>query len=181
MIIKDDKIRNKWHSGFTRYLPPNELVLHGTGGGDTYNWVLNGGRAKLYVKGIALFHYLIDLEGTITEIIDPEKWVYHSSSGRHDRRTIGIEMMNIDRNNENQYNELQYLSLFDLFVELIFKYDIKYITSHQRNAMEYSSKIKECPGNFDWDRLSQWLHDSGFVFKRIEENFFKLEGRHEKA
>jgi N-acetyl-anhydromuramyl-L-alanine amidase AmpD len=179
MIVIDDKIRNKWHSGFTRYTKPNELVIHGTGGGNTYDWVLNGGRAKQYVKGVALFHYLIDLQGVTTEIISPDRWVYHSSSGWHDRRTIGIELINLDSNNERAYNELQYVALYDLIIELYERYPIKYITSHARNKKEYSQGIKECPGNFDWDRLEQWFVDAGFIYEKQEEQFYKLEGKSE--
>ena len=106
--IVDTKIRDRWHSGFDRERSPDTIVLHGTAGPGTYQWVLGGGRKKLYKKGVALFHYLIERDGKIIEIIDPDKWVYHSSAGDIDERTIGVELLNPEKNNEDQYTNAQY-------------------------------------------------------------------------
>lgn len=42
--------------------------------------------------------YIIDVDGTIYEVFDPTRWAYHlgvkGSNGRHDKRSIGIEIAN---------------------------------------------------------------------------------------
>jgi len=178
-IIIDDKIRHKWHSGNARYSAPNEIVLHGTGGGGTYNWVLGGGRASEYVQGIALFHYLIENDRTL-EIIDPDRWVFHSSSGYHDRSTIGIELLNTSPQNKIPYSEDQYRMLFDLLILLTEKYPIDTITSHSYNAKKYSNRDKDCPGAFDWEKLEQWFTDAGFSWKKEDDEKYTI-GREQNA
>ena len=174
MIIQDLTIREKYHKGFPRKDPPNEIVLHGTAGGGTFEWMLRGARAKEYENGLALFHYLIELDGQTIEIINPDNYVYHSSSRWHDKRTIGIELVNPDKNNAIAYNEFQYLALYDLLIELFERYQIEYLTSHKRNAAEYSHRMKECPGNFEWSRLEQWLSDASFDYSKIHEQYYRI-------
>ena len=103
-IIVNTSIREKYMAGFPRPGQVTEIVIHGTGGGSTskamINWIMGGEREKEYRRGIALFHYLIGREGGITEIINPSKWVYHSSSGIHDKETIGIDHINLDAKNK---------------------------------------------------------------------------------
>jgi N-acetyl-anhydromuramyl-L-alanine amidase AmpD len=152
--IIDVAIRDRWHDGFERERPPDTIVIHGTGGPGTYQFVLDGGRKKLYKEGIALFHYLIERDGKIIEIIDPDRWVYHSSSGKHDEKTIGIELLNNDKDNQDQYTNAQYESLFFLIFDYLFsRYRIRIIASHNRMKEKYSGGNKKCPGNFDWDKL----------------------------
>jgi N-acetyl-anhydromuramyl-L-alanine amidase AmpD len=174
MIKIDDKIRMKWHRGFERPFKPTELILHGTAGGGTYNYVFNGGRKELYVQGIALFHFLIDVNGETTEIISPDRWVYHSSSGKHDEKTIGIEMINQSADNSKEYTIDQYRALFDLLVELLPRYPINLIRSHNATKMIYSGSGKKCPGNFRWDDLGEWLADSRYDFTREYECFSNI-------
>lgn len=158
IIIKDDRIREIWHRGFNREKTPNEIVIHGTGGGGTYQWVLQGGRKELYRRGIALFHYLIERDGSVTEIIDPDRWVYHSSSGKHDEKTIGIELVNPKSNNSAPYTDEQYKALFGLVIDyLMEKYPISVIVSHNHNKRVFSKGKKKCPGNFDWKLLKDEL------------------------
>ena len=116
-IVVDEKIREKWHRGFSRGEPVSEIIIHGTGGGGTYNYVLGGGRAELYIRGVALFHYLVERDGKIIEVIHPKRWVYHSSSGKHDEVTIGIELLNPDIHNKGFYTNEQYKSLFYLMFD----------------------------------------------------------------
>lgn len=170
-MIIDKMIRRTWHKGFSRLHIPSEIIIHGTGGGGTYDWILAGGRAKLYKRGIALFHYLIGDD--TKEIISPENWVYHSSCGWHDRKTIGIELSNKDKNNENPYSENQYRQLFDLLIMLFDKYPIRIIMSHNKCKQMYSGKGKVCPGNFDWSRLEQWLTDTGFSWEAEGEERYR--------
>jgi N-acetyl-anhydromuramyl-L-alanine amidase AmpD len=159
----DTAIREKWHAGHGRPGPPNEIVIHGTGGGGTYKFVLDGGRAQEYKRGVALFHYLIASDGVITEIISPDRWVYHSSSGRHDERTIGIELENKSANNAQAYTDAQYASLFALvFDELMVRYKIKRLVSHNFNGLKFSDQGKACPGKgFDWKLLSEEMKVRG--------------------
>jgi N-acetyl-anhydromuramyl-L-alanine amidase AmpD len=154
-------IREKYTPGFLRPSKPIEIVIHGTGGGASADvmikWIEAGERATEYVKGIALFHYLVDFDGTTTEIISPDNWVYHSSSGSHDQLTIGIELMNKSAGNTNGYTDLQYGCLFNLITDLMDKYPIKSIVGHGYNDLKYSGTDKACPGNFDWARLGEFL------------------------
>lgn len=172
MIKIDDTIRKKWHSGFDRQENPSEIIIHGTGGGGTFNFVFNGGRKELYIKGIALFHFLIERTGEIIEIINPEKWVYHSSCGEHDSKTIGIELVNPSANNTYAYMPIQYDGLFEIFDELFTRYNISIIRSHNKTGLKYSGKGKLCPGNaFAWSKIGQWLVDNGYMFEDGEEEF----------
>lgn len=162
MEIKiNNTIRNKYTKGLIRPSDPDEIVIHGTGGGASasvlINWMLSGERAKEYTRGIALFHYLIDYTGEVFEIINPNYWVYHSSAGLHDKTTIGIEMMNHSPQNAGEFTDGQYTALFNLIDLLMKKYEIKSIVGHGYNKLKYSGSDKNCPGNFDWEKLGAHL------------------------
>jgi N-acetyl-anhydromuramyl-L-alanine amidase AmpD len=180
MDIKiNTKIREKYHEGFKRNTSKiNEIVVHQTGGGNNTNallrWMFNSGR-KGYSKGIALFHYVIDIDGSVTEVIDPDNWVYHSSSGRHDKKTIGIEIMCSDRNNEKEPNSKQYKALFKLFVYLRESYPITKIVGHGYNKRKYSNADKNCPGDFNWFNIEKFLVGNGYSFDYEDECFFDIE------
>jgi hypothetical protein len=165
-IIINTTIREKYNQGFSRYNPPSTIIIHGTAGFNTseglMQWMINGERAEEYKQGIALFHYLNDLEGDITEILNPDKWVYHSSSGNFDSNTIGIENLNASIDNSNPYTDKQYTSLVDLIIYLKNKYlTIKTIMSHNVCGWKYSKVTKICPGNFDWLALALMLEKKG--------------------
>jgi len=177
-IIVDRQIRTKYQQGWINKIRKNditELVLHSTAGGlsaeGLLKWILSGERSKEYYKGIALFHYLIDRdEPHIVEVIDPSYWVYHSSSGTHDKETIGIEMLNPSKTNRAPVTENQYTLLFNLiFKHLLPTYPtIKSIVSHDHN-MQFYSKLtpKGCPGSgFDWTRLEKELTKNNIKFNR---------------
>ena len=148
----------------------NEIVIHGTAGGSCkgiQNWMLGGERAKEYYRGIALFHYLVGRDGEIVQIINPNYWVYHSSSGKHDKETIGIELVNNSAKNDNPYTEKQYKALYKLiFDELFVKFPITRICTHNYNVMKYAKRKRICPGpKFDWNRLDDELKKRGFASK----------------
>ncbi len=171
-ITFNTTIANKYHKGFKRTTPIDEIVIHGTGGGSTgeglLKWMENYGRVKEYTKGIALFHYLIDREGKITQIIDPENWVYHSTAGRNDEKTIGIELLNPTSDNSGDYTSQQYESLSRIILLFIEKYQITKITSHGWNAMHYSGQRKNCPGNnFNLARIKALLQIYEYDFQDI--------------
>jgi hypothetical protein len=180
-IIKNKSIREKYMSEFHRQSPPIEIVLHGTGGGSSaqgiIDWMMGGERSEEYKKGIALFHYLVDRDGAVTEIIDPTMWVYHSSSGLHDMLTIGIEHINPDKKNNKIYTGPQYQSDFELIKMLLEKYPaIKSIIGHTQNTLKYSGPehVKvPCPGNYDWPLLQKMLAVDGHAFELGNEHLMK--------
>lgn len=172
-VIKQDEIvRNKFHSGRSRKLwlgKVKEIIIHGTGGGGTLGWVQGGGRAEQYYRGVALFHYLIERDGSIWEIIDPDRWVYHSCRGKKDRNSIGIEMENLTRNNRGTYTEEQYASLMWLTFEYLMERYPKasIIMSHKRAWQKNSRgrRSKECPGiGFNWSILEKYMKDNSIRY-----------------
>ena len=175
-IIKNTEIRNKYHQGFLR-LPEDihQIVIHSSGGGHSANsilrWMVGGERASQYKRGIALFHYLIDLNGDIYNIIDHDRWVYHSSSGRHDKGTIGIEHVNSSWKNNNELTGDQYASLVDLIEYLMDRYDITSILGHGKCKEIYSGEYKRCPGNFDWQIIANHLSAKGYDYDYDKEYF----------
>ena len=166
----DTRVRDKWHEGFDRERDVTTIVLHGTGGGSSteglIKWMLGGERGKSYERGIALFHYLLGRDGEIIELIDPEYWVYHSSSGRQDKRTIGIGLMNPHPTNEDEYTQEQYESLFWLMFDVLFKsFPISAIVSHNRMKEKFSNGSKDCPNNFEWESLEVELEMRNIAYQ----------------
>jgi len=185
-ITVDKKIRAKYQKGWIkkiRNVPITEVVIHGTAGGMTVagllHWMYNEGR-KTYNKGIGLFHYAIgrgmkgEKDGLICEVIDPDYWVYSSTSGKHDKTAINIELINTSKSNRDPYTEGQYESLFNLiFNHLMVVYPtINRITGHRYNIWRWNSntkakkKDKNCPGNFDWNRLENELNKRQYAFDK---------------
>lgn len=185
-IIKDYAIRSKWTHGTPRNPDKvNTIVYHGTGGGGTYNYVLSGVRFKTmprnkYYDGIGLFHYLIERNGQIIEVIDPDNRVFHSSRGMKDDYTIGIELVNQDSNNANGYTKKQCDSLFWLTFDVLYvQYPISIIMSHKRSIQKYSprSGVKECPGKgFDWKLLEQEMYNRDLSYQHDTnyESYWKI-------
>lgn len=180
-IRRDITIRNKFVSGWKnkarRSSEIEDIVIHGTAGGNSVNgmleWMYNGGRGKYYKKGIGLFHYLIGLDGEIVEVIDPNYWVYHSHSGSHAKKEIGIELINTERGNTATYTENQYLALFNLiFTVLTEKYPINRIIAHQFNAATHAKIYGYiCPGNFDWNKLRNYAEKYGYRIENIDKKW----------
>lgn len=175
-ITIDKRVRDKYRKGWIKKVRKDniiEITLHGTAGSSSTDgllrWMYQGARAKQYYKGVALFHYAIGRKDyKIVEVIDPDYWVYHSSSGKHDKKTIGIELLNPSKTNRDPYTDEQYGLLFDLIFEyLIPNYPtITQISSHDYNRIVYSGLSKKgCPGNFDWDKLSKELDARGYSYK----------------
>jgi N-acetyl-anhydromuramyl-L-alanine amidase AmpD len=189
--IVESGIRLKYHKGFKRNIKKiDTAIIHGTaGGGDIIKWMLEGGymgkdkngkriyRAEQYKKGIALFHFIINKKGEIFEIINPDRWVYHSSTGRHDKRTIGIELINNDRTNRDEYTTEQYCAILDLiFEELCKKYPIKRIAGHGVFKQKYGRGTKRCPGNFNWKWLETVLDTYEYDFT-LEDGIYEFKKR----
>jgi N-acetyl-anhydromuramyl-L-alanine amidase AmpD len=171
-IEKDHIVRSKFHRGKSRKAyrgKVKEVVIHGTAGGGTLEWVRNGGRAEQYYKAVGLFHYLIERDGEIWEIIDPDRWTYHSCRGNRDKNSIGIEMENPDRQNRGHYTDAQYESLHWLIYEyLMDRYpSISVIMSHKRAWQKVSKgrRWKECPGvAFEWSRLEEYMYNNNISY-----------------
>jgi N-acetyl-anhydromuramyl-L-alanine amidase AmpD len=164
-IIIDNRITDKFCKGLDRLgTVIAEITIHATaGGGDTIGWMASGGymgngkyRSEDYKKGVGLFHYHISKGGKVSQIIDPKYFVYHSSSGAHDKSTIGIELEKENRTNSDTPTDEQYDSLNDLIAFLIDTYPtINTLSSHDYNAKYYSNRDpKPCPGSFDWSRIA---------------------------
>lgn len=171
-IIKDFDVTKKYHNGFIRKLQSiTEVVIHHTAGRGTYKtlkkWMIGGERKKQYKKGVALFHIAIDKDGSIYQLGKFTRWFYHSSSGRHDKKTIGIELIHYEGNfTKEQYRSLEYL-LFDFFPKMFNNYSR--IVAHDYNKNKYSGNRKGCPGNtFDWYLIKNMgkarkLHDNDMI------------------
>jgi len=172
-ITIDNKIRVKYGNGLKRTRDVSTVVIHGTGGGGTYNYILNNiPRAGQYKKSIGLFHYLIERSGQTIEIISPDNWTYHSHSNYFDEETIGIELVNLTAFNSGSFTDMQYNSLNRLIIDNLFpQHDIKDIVGHSYLYKKYMKKVKTdppCPGNgFDWTKLETELTDYGFVFESV--------------
>jgi N-acetyl-anhydromuramyl-L-alanine amidase AmpD len=151
-IIKNTKIRERWCHGFKRSADQvKEIVIHATAGLGTIKWMeTSDERKEQWSKGIGLFHFLIDRQGQVTEVIDPEFYVFHSSSGQHDLFTIGIELEKSKSNNSDVITLEQSDSLLSLIKQLCMMYpNISKIVSHDYNAKTFSNRPpKPCPGAF---------------------------------
>jgi len=187
IINKDEKIRNKFFSGYDRTKPINWFVIHGTAGVGVLRWMRDlvtpeSKRGLSYKKGIGLFHYLIERNGTIWEIISPDKWVWHADVGSYDGGSIGVELENPSTSNAKEYTAEQYTSLLSLFNYLKKLYPtIDVMISHNRAKIKVNNgKLggKECPGKgFDWlmwkKMVSQYYsykHDNGESLWDIKPN-----------
>jgi hypothetical protein len=195
-IVEDIAIRKKWHPGFPRQttswtgkvidIPITEVVIHGTAGLGTYEFIRDGGRREEYIKGIALFHFLIEYDIDMIRQIEPlDKWFYHSSSGKHDSETVGIELENPHKVNgvpylDRQYNQLIWL-LFDYLLPTF--PTITRIVSHNYNSSKYSNKPKSfCPGpNFEWKRLEEGLRVRNIFFSREDIEYIELQNPYIKS
>ena len=172
-IIFDESIANKYMKGYSRQISSiTDIVIHGTGGGESakslLNWMLtlNGEtsedkkkKEERYKKGIGLYHYLIDINGDIYNIIDPKNGVYHSDCGEFDLlHTIGIELLNTEEKNRGEYTEDQYTALFQLisYLREIF-FMIINIGSHDYYRHIFSGLAKKpCPGmTFNWSLVEK--------------------------
>jgi N-acetyl-anhydromuramyl-L-alanine amidase AmpD len=166
-IVQDHRIFEKYFEPvcpiFRRALSQiTGIIIHGSGGPDTakgvINWMLAGGamadgtnRTADYKKGVGLFHYEIDSNGDIYQLIQDIYFVYHSSSGRNDASTVGIELIQKEKNNSGKYSIEQYDSLFTLIKSLMILCPIKIIAGHGGTKLKYTGSYKNCPGEkFDW-------------------------------
>lgn len=158
-IIKRFDVSEMWHPGWKRKIEEiTEVVIHGTPGKTAtglLQWMIGGERGKSYKKGQALFHFLIDKNGTIYQIAPINRFYFHSCSGKHDKLTIGIELLNPIVGNEGDYSDLQYESLELLMFDALFTYckNINRVVGHDYNYNTYKGIRKNCPGkNFDWKK-----------------------------
>lgn len=189
-IIRDYRIFKQYFEansqGYTRQLSRiNEIIIHGSGGPDTakgiINWMASGGqlrdgtnRIEKYKHGIGMFHYEIDFDGDIYQLVPLTITVFHSLSGKHDWNTVGIEMVSSDpkSNNSTPYTINQYNSLLDLCKYIMTQCPIRLIAGHSATSYKYRGKPKPpppCPGNFDWGIL-----ENNFSLSMIEPERYEL-------
>lgn len=162
-IIQDSRVFDKYFAPVSQKFKRDmkgvtEVIIHGTGGGSSakslLKWMLSGERAKEYSQGIALFHSEIDLNGDIYQIVPYNYMVFHSSSGQHDKKTIGIELVNPVENNMGPYTEEQYRVLIEYLKDLFEQFpSIVTIAGHGATKRKYSGEYKSCPGEFQWSYL----------------------------
>lgn len=153
----DPDVILKWGSPPFRELKNiDEIVVHHTAGDGNWNglksWILgnNNEREKNHSRFIGLTHYYIDKSGDITQIYKNDAWSYHSCSGTHDKKTIGIELVH----STGKFTDKQYGALVELISSICQICTIKQIVSHDYNYMTFSKNTKGCPGKFfDWSRL----------------------------
>jgi len=182
-MVAELEIRKKYSKGLQRKQYITTAVIHGAGVVDSAEkltkWMLSGERKKDYERSIGLFHYAICKDGTVYEIINPEFWTFHSNSGIFDEHTIGIELINGNSMNYNNYTEEQYQSLFDLiFNKLKVDYPtLKSIASHGRLKEKHSGMYKNCPGNFDWQKLEDYMAQNNYSFQHNDdyESYWRIE------
>ena len=174
-IIEVKEIERLYTRGLKRTKKPVEIVVHGTAGGSSaqglIKWMtglINSKdkwekqRAADYLKGVALFHFVIDYDGTIYQLINPDNFVYHSQAGLYDSNTIGVELMNSKPKNAGTYTAEQYKALAEL-IEYLKRHRFPLITrisTHDFNAWTYSGlkKTTPCPGpNFRFTELKAAL------------------------
>ncbi len=156
--IKKDLLKdiNPLWCGFERSIGDiTRIVVHGTAGGGTLNFMKNGGAGRQDDK-IGLFHYLIEKNGEIIQLVEDLEWCYHSSSGQKDRNSIGIELLKLKSNNGDVPTTKQYEALQDLIILLKADFNLDQIMSHDYSRKFYSNKPpKPCPGTFDWNLLKK--------------------------
>jgi N-acetyl-anhydromuramyl-L-alanine amidase AmpD len=143
----------------------NEIVIHHTAGDGSWRglkqWFTADSceRKEQFKKFIGFTHYYIDKNGDVNQPFFLNTWMYHSCSAKHDKETVGIELIHA----KGAFTEAQYEALANL-VELIYNScPIDTIVSHDYNYMHYSGKSKGCPSAwFDWARLVNMLNAKGF-------------------
>jgi hypothetical protein len=168
-IFFKPEIFEKFHNGFERKTAPDRIIVHGTGGGQSaqalFNWILGPEfeRAQAYKNGEG-FPFLIDRNGDIYQLQDPATtWAYHSSTGRMDQKTIGIETVNPDPGNNAEYTDSQIESLAGLILMLMDQFGIKHITGHGQYKKEITGHGKQCPGPlFPWEQIEDAITDAGY-------------------
>ena len=191
-IVKIQSVREVYKQGWInrkRTTAPTEIVIHGTGGGTSVkalvDWMFGGQFADKYNNGVGLFHYVIgrgdskgeEQDGLVAEIIDPDYWVHHGTSGQRGAQVqIGIELMNPSNINSTKYTDAQYESLYRLIFEVLIKRypAIKTIVGHKWSIWHYNSAAtaanndKGCPGKgFDWGQFVALCESKGIQFKDI--------------
>lgn len=140
-----------------------EIVIHHTAGDGNWkgllSWFTEGTnkRRNLYFKFIGFTHFYIEKSGEIFKAFPLTRWLYHSCSGKHDRFSIGIELIH----RKGSFSDEQYSSLAWLIQELIKDCpNVMQIVSHDYNYMTYSNDAKGCPGKeFDFDLLNYHLEE----------------------
>lgn len=174
----DTEIRSKFHAGFPRGQDPDIFVIHGSAGPNPYVWVRDAERLKnpridLYKKGIALWHYTINDDGEVIEMIDPGNFTYHCHAGKDEVRTIGVELENPD--NKSPFKDAQYNSLFNLIDYLLGRFGLTEIISHNKMKERYRGKGKVCPGDgFEWGRIGRFLSDNKLSYLISNERFYDI-------
>ena len=105
--------RKKFVLSVKEYIPniveKDLIVLHFTAGQSAKSAFITWAQNPIRVAT----SYLVDPDGSIYELFDPAQWAFHlgikGTNGRHDKRSIGVEIANVGPlkpapNNANQLN-----------------------------------------------------------------------------
>ena len=111
-------------------------------------------------------HYLIDIEGNITQLVEEKNRAWHAGDSKLPKEHGGIENVNdfsigIELINEKntKFSEQQYIALSKLCQKIMNENPIKFIVGHEKIALPLGRK--EDPGEmFDWAKLKETLNAS---------------------
>ena len=177
---------NPWHKGFDRNGQQiTEVVIHATGGIGAIRYVEGGERKAEYLQGIALFHYCVESAGSVVQIVDDDRWVYHSSSGGYDAGTIGIETENDRINGTFNAAQIEILQTL-IFEQLMAAYPIKTISTHSYNFEHYSpdafrkwaqdhGQPYSCPGSsFPWSIFEIGMSARRIAYRKVQDGNYEI-------
>lgn len=155
----------------------DEVVLHHTDGRGTWDglklWYMNPGdpkkvkQFKNHVGGPT--HFYVQRNGLIIKAVPLTRWVYHSCSGKRDKKTIAIEVFH---KSPDKFMIEQVESVVEIIESLVDDelLNIKTISDHDYRYNKYSRKIKGCIGKqFNYNLLIDLLNKDGYSF---DYNFF---------
>ena len=141
--------------GERRLGPPDMIIIHYTGMETSA-----AARTRLCDPAAEVSaHYLIDVDGTIDQLVDEARRAWHAGVSEWDgetdinSRSIGIELVNKGAGSDyHPFPAAQMAALIDLITDIVARHDIapKDVVGHEDIAP--GRKIDPGP-KFDWERL----------------------------
>jgi len=184
--IEDDRIMKKYTRGFSRKGNDIEIVvIHGAKGSakGIIKWVLDGGmmpdgskREDDYYKGIGLFHFINDRDGTVYRTMNEKNHLWTSQAQNDEYRIIAIENSRLTNTNSDPLTPEQNQSLPSFIYKLKLQYPkIHIIRTHDYYRRLLGIKPKPCPGKFDWPQFIDNMNMLNMKMKKVsDENYIIL-------